>query len=104
MPIINGTWTNWTVIGTNSSIPNPLHLVMLNLPWFGYAIFAITYVVLVLLFSWSGAKEKYLGITFLGLMLAFVYRAIDIINVGPVAIAAFLFIMSIIIYAVIKED
>jgi len=103
MPIINGTWTNWTIIGSNATIPNPLHVVMTNLPWFGYAIFAITYVILILLFSGMGGKEKYLGIGFLGLILTFVYRSINLVTVAPVAIAAFIMVLTVIIYAVVKE-
>lgn len=103
MPIINGQWVNWTLNLTNSTLPDPLHTVTGNLPWFGLGIWAITYIALIALFYNNGYKEKWVGMASIGVLVTFGYRQISIVGVGAIMYSIFILALSIIAYALFKD-
>lgn len=101
-------WENYSIQlisnATNGTIPDPLHIVTQNLPWFGFAIWIVTYIALFALFYRSGGREKFLGIAFGGFIASIVYAQADLINLGPFAFSIFIVIVSILGYALIKDS
>lgn len=100
-------WANYTLglqnVTNSSAIPDPLHVVTANLPWFGFAIWILTYVALFILFQRSGGREKFLGMSFGGFLATIVYMQAALINLPVFAFSIFIVIVSIVGYALIKE-
>ena len=85
-----------------------LHTTVSNLPWFGMGIWAVTYIVLLAMFYNQGYKEKWLGMSFIGLISTLIYAQINLFTTSTGTIAAvmlsvFVLVISIVMYAVFKD-
>lgn len=103
-------WLNYTMAGLNGTNPNVLGNIMANLPWFGLAIWIITYVALFILFNRSGGKEKFLAMGIGGFIISAMYAQIGILGnpgssseIGTVAFSFFILLITAIVYALIKD-
>jgi predicted Abi (CAAX) family protease len=104
-------WVNYTLsLATNltnytsSSVPDPLHVVVQNLPWVGLALWVTTYLALFILFHKSGGREKFMAMGLGGFLASIVYSQGGLINVAYFTFSFLILIFSIIAYALIKDS
>lgn len=104
-------WINYTISGINSTNPNLIGTIQTNLPWFGLAIWIVTYIAIFMLFYKSGGREKFLAIGIMGFIATMGYAQIGLLG-APGSIAEistfgfgfFILIVSAIAYALVKDS
>ncbi len=95
---------------SSAAIPNPMGIVTGNLPWFGLGIWVITYAAIFILFHKSGGREKFFAMGVLGFGANVVYASAGLFGgVGALGFGTFMFsffilIISIVSYALIKDQ
>ncbi len=107
-------WINYSisgVTGLNTSNPNLVGTILYNLPWFGEAIWILSYIALFLLFFKSGGREKFLLMGIGGFIISAAYAQIglfgapgSISTVSTVAFSFFILLISIVAYALVKDS
>lgn len=91
--------TNSTAGSIVGTIP---HQIVVNLPWFFPVSLAASYIVFYFLLANQEGSEKFVVITFLGMIEAFLYYMFSVVGNGIPAIASAIFILTFIVYYLTK--
>ncbi len=104
-------WLNYTITQTTGSNPNLLGTILANLPWFGEAIWVLTYLAVFILFHKSGGREKFMAMGIVGFLASMGYSQMglfgapgSIAEISTFALSIFIMIISIIAYALVKDS
>ena len=104
-------WLNYTINAINNTNPNIIGAVQVNLPWFGFGVWLITYTALFILFNKSGGREKFMAIGIGGFLASIAYAQIGLFGaagstaeISVFVLSFFVLILSIIAYALVKDS
>lgn len=107
-------WYNYSLsslgnVTNGTASPNIVAPIMQNIPWAGLGLWAITYVAIFIIFHKSGGREKFMAMGISGFLASIVYAQVGILgnSIDVMSIFAFSFFMliiSVIVYALIKDS
>ena len=85
MPIVNGTWVNWTT-PTRANFTTIASTISNNLPWFWTAFLALTYFALFIIFDAEQGRKKFIVITVIPMVMSWIMVSFGLIT--PVIVDA----------------
>lgn len=103
MPIINGTYQNWTTPVINSSmgvaqtLGTIVQTVNTNLPWLFPFFFFVSYIVFIIIFADIPGRKKYVTITFVEMVIGFVLELGGFLSMPVAAVSGTLFLITAIV-------